>query len=1074
MKIRASGSGQPRVGVSRHTLRLLGWLATLGAGIGLAVLLALSVIAWRLSAGPIDVTPLLQYAEAGAHRPIRLAVGRATLAWNGWRNPASPVILAVSHLDVRSSAGIVLGRLDDASVSIRPADLLRWRLLPAAITAEGGSLDLRRRPDGELDLASGFPLERSTDAPAKEPPSFLRALERVHLSGLAVTLFDEASGRTCAATKLSADISRSSQAPLAGTASAILAAGAARTSVLAIVSPDGQGSRLEIRAGPLDPSTLSPLLPPLGAWHAATSLTLSVSLDHGLVPRSLVADAVSGAGTLAAAGAIPIAAAHAHLAARFDNAALHPSGHASLDLAVTLADPGAPGPVVDAVIGGAPGPVVDAVIGGAPGPVVDAVIALDGDGARGGVLAGALDVRSTPLAIPRLGLWWPPGVANGARAWSLENLPKGTASNIAAHIVLASHDGAAGLSVGAVTGGFDGTGVALHWLRPIPPIENARAHLQVESIDSLSILLQSGHQGPLDVAGTRMRITGLSAKDQPGDINARIRGPLAAVLSVLGEKRLHLLSRQPLPLNDPSGTVDATLHVALPLDDRVTMDQITIGAHVALAHVHLGDVALGHSIDDGRFVLDAGSDGLTMRGNAGFAGLPITLAIDLDFRGGPPDEITEHVHAGTHANEAAIRRASTEFGRVLGGVVALSADYKLSRDRQAALALDADLASASITTPFGWGKAAGPPAVLHADLSLDRGRLSAIDNLRAYGPDLDIASHGIPGPDGLAGLALDRIVVGRTRASGRLDFPAATGGSFRLALSGSELDLSSVFARQPASTQAPGPSSPRHAAPIAKAGTAKLGGQPWSASLDFARVTLANHVEIGGVRAGASGSGAHLRLAQARATGPVPMTGSLRQTPAGRSLDLGTADAGQLLTAFDLTDRVRQGSLSIAATLTEGGLDDGIDGTARLDNFTLLRVPAIVLLLRDLTVYGLADPAIKPNISVSKVTVPFRWRDGVLTLDHARASQPALGLTAKGTIDTRANMLDLTGTIVPAYILNTLPGRLPLVGHLFSPERGGGLFAATFSLKGPSATPAVSVNPLAALLPGMLRGLLTH
>ena len=1038
------------MGVSRGTLRLLGWLATLGAGIVLAVLIVLSVIAWRLSAGPIDVTPLLQYAEAGAHRPVRLAVGRATLAWNGWRDPASPVILAVSHLDIHSSSGIVLGRLDDASVSVRPADLLRWRLMPAAITAEGGSLDLRRRPDGELDLTSGFPLERSTDAPAKKPKSFLRALERVHLSGLAVTLFDEASGRTCAATGLSADISRGSQSSLTGTASATLAAGAARTPVLAIVSPDAQGSRLDIRAGPLDPSTLAPLLPPLGAWHAATSLTLSVSLDHGLVPRSLLADAVSGAGTFAAPGAIPIAAAHAHFAARLDNAAWHPSGHASLDLAVTLADPGA------------------------PGPVVDAVIALDGDGARGGLLAGTLDVRSTPLAIPRLRLWWPPGVANGARAWSLENLPKGTASNIAAHIVLASRDGAAGLSVGAVTGGFDGTGVALHWLRPIPPIENARAHLQVESIDSLSILLQSGHQGPLDVAGTRMRITGLSAKDQPGDINARIRGPLAAVLSVLGEKRLHLLSRQPLPLNDPSGTVDATLHVALPLDDRVTMDQVTIGAHVTLAHVHLGDVALGHSIDDGKFVLDAGSDGLTMRGNAGFAGLPITLAIDLDFRGGPPDEITEHVHAGTLADQAAIRRASTEFGRVLGGVVALSADYKLSRDRQAALALDADLASASIATPFGWGKEAGPPAILHADLSLDRGRLSAIDNLRAHGPDLDIASHGIPGPDGLAGLALDRIVVGRTRAGGRLDFPAATGGSFRLALAGSELDLSSVFAREPASTQAPGPSSPRHAAPIAKAGTAKLGGQPWSASLDFARVTLANHVEIGGVRAGASGSGAHLRLAQARATGPVPMTGSLKQTPAGRSLDLGTADAGQLLTAFDLTDRVRQGSLSIAATLTDGGLDDGIDGTVRLDNFTLLRVPAVVLLLRDLTVYGLADPALKPNISVSRVTVPFRWRDGVLTLEHARASQPALGLTAKGTIDTRADMLDLTGTIVPAYILNTLPGRLPLVGHLFSPERGGGLFAATFSLKGPSATPAVSVNPLAALLPGMLRGLLAH
>ncbi len=59
---------------------------------------------------------------------------------------------------------------------------------------------------------------------------------------------------------------------------------------------------------------------------------------------------------------------------------------------------------------------------------------------------------------------------------------------------------------------------------------------------------------------------------------------------------------------------------------------------------------------------------------------------------------------------------------------------------------------------------------------------------------------------------------------------------------------------------------------------------------------------------------------------------------------------------------------------------------------------------------------------------------------------------------------------MPAYFFNTLLGNIPLIGRLFSPERGGGLFAATYSMSGGLDDPAVAVNPLAALTPGFLRG----
>ncbi len=48
-------------------------------------------------------------------------------------------------------------------------------------------------------------------------------------------------------------------------------------------------------------------------------------------------------------------------------------------------------------------------------------------------------------------------------------------------------------------------------------------------------------------------------------------------------------------------------------------------------------------------------------------------------------------------------------------------------------------------------------------------------------------------------------------------------------------------------------------------------------------------------------------------------------------------------------------------------------------------------------------------------------------------------------------------------------GRLPLIGKLFSPENGGGIFALRFGLNGPIDDPTVSLNPVSALTPGFLR-----
>ena len=82
----------------------------------------------------------------------------------------------------------------------------------------------------------------------------------------------------------------------------------------------------------------------------------------------------------------------------------------------------------------------------------------------------------------------------------------------------------------------------------------------------------------------------------------------------------------------------------------------------------------------------------------------------------------------------------------------------------------------------------------------------------------------------------------------------------------------------------------------------------------------------------------------------------------------------------------------------------------------------------------------------------------------------ALGVTAKGTYSFANSTMDMSGTLIPAYAINSLLNSIPLIGDLITGgDKGSGIFAATYTYRGPIATAEPSVNALAALAPGFLR-----
>jgi uncharacterized protein YhdP len=144
--------------------------------------------------------------------------------------------------------------------------------------------------------------------------------------------------------------------------------------------------------------------------------------------------------------------------------------------------------------------------------------------------------------------------------------------------------------------------------------------------------------------------------------------------------------------------------------------------------------------------------------------------------------------------------------------------------------------------------------------------------------------------------------------------------------------------------------------------------------------------------------------------------------------------------------------------------------SVHLRDFRVVRLPAMAGLLSSVgSLTGMVDTLNGDGIGFSALDAQIAFNNNRMTFTDARAAGPALGLTGSGSYDMRADNLDVDGVVVPSYGLNSMLGALPVLGDLFVSRQGEGVFGMTYSLNGPVATPRVGVNPISMVTPGILR-----
>ena len=184
-------------------------------------------------------------------------------------------------------------------------------------------------------------------------------------------------------------------------------------------------------------------------------------------------------------------------------------------------------------------------------------------------------------------------------------------------------------------------------------------------------------------------------------------------------------------------------------------------------------------------------------------------------------------------------------------------------------------------------------------------------------------------------------------------------------------------------------------------------------------------------------------------------------------LSIDSNNAGSTLRVLRLYENMNGGILKIEA---KKDLNENIIGHAKIRDFKISDTPLLAKLLTVASFSGMLDLLKGDGLVFSHFDAPFSYKNKTLKIDDAKMFGNVLGLTAKGTVNRATSDINIEGIISPAYSLNTMVGKIPLVGSMLA-GKDGTVFAVDYDISNTLEDPKININPLSILSPNAVKDL---
>lgn len=676
-----------------------------------------------------------------------------------------------------------------------------------------------------------------------------------------------------------------------------------------------------------------------------------------------------------------------------------------------------------------------------------------------------LEAKVPSLAVSRLADYWPAKVGEDAYDWVIPNITDGKVFDFTVAL-----EGGIGTPGGSfellkLDGEFRFDHLVLTYLDSMPEVTEGTGRARFDH-DRIVFDVASASSYDMAVENATVTIFGISDANE----QAEIRVPLAGTF----RHAMELIDREPLGYAktlgiDPAtvtGTTKVQLAFDFPLLLDLTWDHVAAQASAVVEGVSIPDGLFDLDVKDAAFEINVTNMGMDIIGDLKLEGYATNINWHQSF---DPTSVVRNTYTlnvwvdevGSLADLGIKTRPFS--GEIIRGDIPLWLNVVEHQDGEAVLSARADLTGVDVDlSALEWSKPSGSAGEAHAEVRLRNGEVYDITSFRLKAPELFVEGRAKYDEKTLklSRVELPRVNVGRTDLKGLL-IPRAS-GIWDADFSGASLDLAGVWDEVFESD-------------LMDSGDSLLPNLTLSAQFDRIWLSETEHVD--------QLTSAFVRENETWRT--IFITATLEDNqPLGiklapgiedepsRVLTMWSKDAGAVLRLLRINDNVVGGDFNLRGKFDDSVADSPLIGTMEIGQFRVLNAPTLTKIVSVMSLTGIIEALGGEGLYFSELKIPFRYDEGVLEMSSAQANGPSLGFTANGRIYTHANVVDIQGTVVPAYMLNSLLGNIPLIGGIFSGgEEGGGVFAARYTMTGSRDDPDVSVNPLSALTPGFLRNL---
>ncbi len=675
---------------------------------------------------------------------------------------------------------------------------------------------------------------------------------------------------------------------------------------------------------------------------------------------------------------------------------------------------------------------------------------------------------------------WPKFLAGGAREWVGERVTAGHISGGSFEVdlnagELAKIEQGGDILESAVLLDLAATGLEIHYIPGMPPVQTSDATLRIRGrrmamdVPDGWVILPTGRK--VSLGAGRFTIADLRPDPQTGQIEFKTNGPTQAVLELLDHEPLGYIREAGLKPDDISGKALGSFKLQMPLIKDLEFEHITLQGKAAIKDGVAEKAFGGKRVDKGTISFSVSEKAIEARGDVLVNGVPAVLTWQRIFDA-PPEKQPE-LRLSAVLDEQGRAKFGLDINHMLRGPVPIVVSIEQAPSvpgKPKKVNVQADLANAElILANVGWSKPRGKSAALSFDLGKGVEGNTELQNFRVVGDDVAI--------DGWISLGADE----KPNAFFFPDF------SFNVI---THLEVKGKLTEENVwQVQANGPAYDGRQFFRSLFSSGQLSEDPTTNQVSTYGLDLKARIStiIGFFDTNAKDVTIDMakrngRLVKLETRGRLNGKSAIavQLTDGGRNdrvILAESEDAGAAFRLIGFYPRMEGGQASLKVALDVQGLAEK-SGTLWAKDFSILGDRVVSEVISNAS----DDPAVtftpqrrggrvarRNRIPFDQLEVPFSVGSGQFVLHDSYINGPQLGATLRGTVDFKSKVVDLGGTYIPLYGLNSAFGSIPIVGNLLVGRRGEGVLGITYAVKGPAADPRVRVNPMSMVAPGIFR-----